>query len=92
MRLMCSGLYSMSFIFRTGEARGAQYLMGPKVWQAVEHSMSQVGILFLPQFEQQNRDEGGNLQTHVSLDKGHTKRNWVRMLQKPPESTLPLYL
>lgn len=46
---------------RTWEARGAQYLMSPEVWQAVEHSMSQDWILFLPQFEQQDRDEGRDL-------------------------------
>lgn len=41
----------------------AQYLMSPKVWQAAEHSMNQDGILLLPQFEQQNRKKGRDLET-----------------------------
>lgn len=55
------------------EARGAQYLVSPEVWQAVQHSMSQAWILLLPQFEQQNRNQGGDLQTHRSLNEGKTQ-------------------
>jgi len=59
--------------FRTKRCRGAQYLVSPEVGQAVQHRVSQDRILLLPQFEQQNRDEGGHLQTHRGFHQIHTR-------------------
>lgn len=44
------------------------YLMCPEVRQAVQHSMDNVGVIFPPQFVQQNRNQGRNLQAfYVSV-------------------------
>lgn len=39
------------------------YLVGPKARQAVQHSMNDTGIICPPQFVQQNRNQGRDLQT-----------------------------
>lgn len=39
------------------------YLVGPKGGQAVQHSMNDTGIICPPQFVQQNRNQGRDLQT-----------------------------
>lgn len=60
MRTCSSFYYTVNVVIKQ-DMGGVQYLMSPKVWQTVEHSMSHDWILFLPQFEQQNRDEGRDL-------------------------------
>lgn len=58
------------------EAR--QYLVSPEVRQAVQHSVSQGWILLLPQFVQQNRNEGRDLQT---------VRQWPIFIERPSSRT-----
>lgn len=44
-----------------------QYLVGPEVWQAVQHSVSLNWILLLSQFKQHDRNQGGGLQGNMGL-------------------------
>lgn len=39
------------------------YLVGPKARQAVQHSLNDTGIICPPQFVQQKRNQGRDLQT-----------------------------
>lgn len=74
---------------RERESRGAaQHLVSPKVWEAVEHSMSLERILFFPQFEEQNRDQGGNL--HTDTDAQETKEANKSGGRYEKKNTLPV--